>query len=544
MSEHQPVESSAKLIAGCTLMSRITGLVRDMLLVHTFGLTWALDAFNYAFQIPNLFRRLFGEGALAAVFVPTFTHVLETEGKPSAWKILARTLALLTLILLGLIVLIEAIVLIIWLIDPGGPARQVILTLTAIMLPFMLSICVVALFSSILNCLGSFVAPALTPIVLNLVMIIGIVWVGPMVGGGDPEKQIFGVAFCVLVAGLLQFGLLIPVMRRRGVAFGWSLDTRNPHVKAIARKMIPIMFGQGVLLLGTFFDAQICALLTYVGDGPAEFSLMGFTLNYPLKEGALSAISVAQRLYQFPLGVLGISLAVAALPTFSRLATRKDWAGWTREVVRSARLALFIGLLTGGMMIVLARPIVRLLFEYGKFDAAATERSARVLVFYGFGMWAFCVQHIVLRAFYSLGDVRTPVKISCVIVPVNLTLSLVLIWVGAVGEAAFAVSSAVTGAMSVLAGVWLLRKSTGAKLITRSTRIAVVKMLFAAIVSVAVLYWLRQQWIAVLPLVIKWEILLRGVDTFGSLLLGSAVFLLLSSLMGLSEHRSIIRRNG
>lgn len=541
MPEHRPVISTAKLIAGCTLTSRVTGLIRDMLLVHTFGLTWALDSFNYAFQLPNLFRRLFGEGALAAVFVPTFTRTLETEGRPSAWRLLARTLALLCVAILVVILAIEAIILAIWLLSPGGAEREVILALTALMLPFMLTICVVALFSSILNCLGSFVPAALTPVVLNVVMIAGIVWLAPAIGGNDPQRQIFGVAISVLVAGVLQLVLLTPVLRGKGVALGWSLQVRDPHVRKMLRMMVPVLLGQGVLLFGTFLDAQICALLTHVADGPTTTSLFGRSVAYPLEEGALSTITVAQRLYQFPLGVLGISLAVAALPTFSRLAARENWTAWTGEVTGSLRLAMFTGLLTGGLMVVLAEPIVRLLFEYRRFAPADTARAARVLTFYGLGMWAFYAQHIVLRGFYSVGDVRTPVKISCVLVPVNVAISLVLIWFESIREAAFAISTTITSTLTVLVSVFLLQRRVGARLIDSSMLWALARMLIAAVGSALLVAWLRPQWISALESAIEMTVVRRGIDTLGALALGCGVCLALGTLLGLPETRLLLR---
>jgi putative peptidoglycan lipid II flippase len=538
MSEDRPVVSSAKLIAGCTLTSRVTGLIRDMLLVHAFGAAWALDAFFYAFQLPNLFRRLFGEGALAAVFVPTFTRALEAEGRPAAWQVLARTLALLTVTIVVVIMVIEGIVLAIWLLNPD--VDRLILGLTALMLPFMLTICVVALLSSILNCVGSFVPAALMPVVLNLVMIAGIAWLGPAIGGDDPQQQTFGVAISVLAAGALQLVLLVPVLRRQGVTLGWSLQTRDPHVREMSRKMLPVLFGQGVLLIGTFLDAQICVLFTHTG-GPLVAHVFGVSFDYPLAEGALSAITVAQRLYQFPLGVLGISLAVAALPTFSRLATHRDWAGWTGEVTRTLRLAVFVGLLTGGLMIALAEPIVRLLFEYRNFDAADTARSARVMRFYGLGMWAFCAQHIILRGFYSVGDVRTPVKISCVLVPINLALSLVLIWFEGIRESAFAISTSTTSTLAVLVGLKLLQRKTETQLIGRSALWAAARMLAAAVVSALVVLGLRRLWGSSLAESVDLAVFRRVVDTLGALVLGCGVFLALTALLRLPETRLVLR---
>lgn len=531
--------SSAKLIAGCTLTSRVTGMIRDMLLVHSFGAAWVLDAFFFGFKIPNLFRRLFGEGILAAVFVPTFTRTLETDGRQSAWQLLARTLALLTVTILVVMLAIELVVLAIWLLNPQ--ADRLILGLTALMLPFMLTVCVVALFSSILNCVGSFVPAALAPVVLNLVMIAGIVWLGPAIGGGDPERQTFGVAISVLAAGVLQLALLVPVLRGRGVTLGWSWQPSDPRVREMSRKTFPVLFGQGVLLVGTILDACVCALLTHVEGESAGATVLGLSFAYPLDEGALSAVEIAQRLYQFPLGVLGISLAVAALPTFSRLAARGDWPGWASEVVRSLRLAVFVGLLTGGLMIVLAEPIVRLLFEYREFDRDATARVARVLTFYGFGMWAFCVWHIILRSFYSMGDVRTPVKISCVFVPVNLALSLVLIWFENVREAAFAISTATTSTCAVLVGLVLLQRKAGTHLAERGALWAAVKMLGAAAVSALVVAWLRQLWTPGLSQAVDQLVLRRAVDTFGALGVGCGLFLGLGVLLGLPEASLVLR---
>ncbi len=536
MPEHRPVVSSAKLIAGCTLTSRVTGLIRDMLLVHAFGATSILDAFFYGFQFPNLFRRLFGEGALAAVFVPAFTRTLETAGRPSAWKLLARTLALLCVTILAIVMALEAIVLIIWLASPGGADRQLILALTALMLPFMLTICVVALFSSILNCLGSFVPAALMPVVLNLVMIAAIAWLGPAIGGAAPQKQTVVVALSVLLAGGVQLALLLPVLRAHGVTLGWSFRPRDPHVREMLGKMGPILLGQGILLFGTFIDTQICILFS------PNANAFGVSFAYPLEEGALSAVTVAQRLYQFPLGVLGISLAVAALPTFSRLATHNDWTGWTREVTRSLRLATFAGLLTGGLMIVLAEPIVQLLFEYRNFGGADTARAARVLMFYGFGMWAFCVQHITLRGFYSVGDVRTPVKITCVLVPVNLAMSLVLIWFDAIREAAFAISTSTTSALTVVVGITLLQRRTRTHLVSRETTWAIAKMLGTAVVSTLAIWWLRQLWLPGLTSAIEITVVRRGIDTLGALALGCGAFLAVAALVGLPETRLLLRQ--
>lgn len=545
MPGQRSVVSSAKLIAVCTLTSRITGLVRDVLLAQAFGLGWIQDAFSYAFQFPNLFRRLFGEGAMSPVFVPTFTRTLETEGRHAAWRLLARTLALMTVALTALIIVIAGVLAAIWFFWPGDPekepARRLLLSLTGLMLPFMLTICVVALLSSLLNCVGSFVPAALAPVILNVVMIVGLVGLAPHWYPGDPGRQVYVVATTVVAAGVLQMLFLLPALRRQGVPLGWRLEPWEPTVRRMLALLPPVALGQGVLAFGVFADAQVCALLTHVAGTPATATLFGWTFRYPLVEGALSAITYAQRLYQFPLGVLVISLATAALPAFSRLAARADWPAWAAEVRQSLRLAVFEGLLAGVMMVMLAAPIVRLLFEHGNFTAAHTGRTSYVVVCYGFGLWAFCAQHIVMRAFYSLGDVRTPLTISALVLPLNIAISFGLIWVDSIREAGFAISSCITATLSVAAGCAILQRRLALRLFDRPTVTAGVRMLIcagAAAVALAALRPTWSAWAAALPG--KWAA--RGFETVGLLIIGTGLFLVAARLLKLGEVAMLLPR--
>ncbi|HMQ15606.1 MAG TPA: murein biosynthesis integral membrane protein MurJ [Phycisphaerae bacterium] len=533
------IVSSAKLVALCTLVSRVTGLLRDILLARAFGVGWVQDAFSAAFLVPNLFRRLFGEGALTAAFVPTFTRVLAHQGRPAAWALFARALTLMTSALVVLTLLGELLVGALWLMLPAGHPYVLPLALTAVMLPFMVSICLLALVASLLNCLGSFVVPALASVVLNIVMIAGIVWAAPWFGGDDPARQVFGVAWSVVAAGLLQLAFVYPAMRARGVPLGWRFETHDPVVREMLARIVPVMLGQGVLMLSTFLDSLICVLLTRIDSHP-HLSLLGLRLAYPLEEGALAAVTFAQRLYQFPLGVLVISLATVALPAFSRLAAQSDWNGWAAQVRAMIRLAVFEGLLAGSMLVVLAVPITRLLFEYGRFDQAATQRSAYVAMFYGFGLCAFCAQHIVLRGFYSLHDVRTPVWISCAILPLNLLLTLLLIWLPSVREAALAISSSVTSSAAVLIGIALLSRRQSEALLDADTLLALARMLLAAILAATAVYGLRA---ASLPLLedVPGVLPRRLLDALGWLCVGSGVYVAAAWLLRLPEAAALLR---
>lgn len=456
---------SAKLIAVCTLLSRITGLARDIVLNRAFGQGWVQDAFNYGFQVPNLFRRLFGEGALSAVFVPVFTEVLDRQGRPAAWTLLGRVAGLMTLVLSIIVVVVELAILVLWFVLKSEPMRELQMSLTALMLPFMISVCMLALFSAILNCIHHFTVPALLPIVLNLMQIVGVELLGPMLGGPDRlDRRIFGPAIAVLVTGVLQIFIILPVLRKHGVSFRMTRGWSDPDMKRITRSFIPIMLGQGILMFNVFLDAQICTYLTRGPDDPPMKTTFGYEWRYPLEAGALSAISNAQRLYQFPLGVLAISLATAAFPMFSLYASRGQMDGLRDGVGRSLRIAVFEGLPSGLMLILLAEPIIALLFERGRFGPDETDRAAWVLKWYGIGIAAFCMQQIVLRVFYSLKDTMTPMWIACGLAVVNEAINLSLVWNINLREAVFGLSTSVTATINVAIAFWILRKRMGGRM--------------------------------------------------------------------------------
>ena len=471
MAEDSRFLGSARTIAVCTVVSRVTGLIRDITLNTVYGQNWVQDAFNYGFLVPNLFRRLFGEGALSAVFVPTFTEVLDTRGKPAAWVLLGRVAGLMAFFLTALTVLLALGALVIWQWAPGGPMRTLQIGLTAVMMPFMISVCLLALFSSILNCVHHFTVPALLPVVLNVMMVGGALGIGPIMGE-RLETQVYGLAISVLIASVIQLVVIFPVLRRHGIEFRWSLHTSDPDVRRMGRIFVPVLLGQGILLFNVFFDAQLCTYLTRGPQQAEAFSFLGFQFNYPLTQGALSAVNNAQRLYQFPLGVLAISLATAALPMFSLYASRGDMVGLRSSLGQSVRLAVFEGLPSGVVMMVLAEPIIALLFEHGRYDHTATLRAVAVLRWYGIGMAAFCCQHMVIRGFYSLKDTMTPMWISCYLVILNTAMNLTLVWYPAIREAAFGISTSTTAILNVVISMWLLRRRmqgrVGATVIARS----------------------------------------------------------------------------
>lgn len=472
--------SSAKTIAAWTLVSRVTGLARDTLLNAAFGQNWVQDAFNYGFRIPNLFRRLFGEGALVSVFVPTFTDTLERQGRPAAWSLLANVLARMTVVLLLITIVLEAVALSVFASVPAGSDRALMAGLTALMLPFMISICIVALFCSLLNCLGRFALPAAMPIVLNLCMIAGLLIA---MRGDDMQRNAYIAGVSVLAAGIVQLALLRPAMRGLGVPIGLKWQRHDPAMAAMMTAFMPVMLSQGAMQLSSFLDAQMCASLTRAAGDPEAMHWFGRAVAYPLTPGALSAVNNAERLYQFPLGVLAISLATAALPTFSRLASQGDLPGLRAALARALRLAAFEGLPCGVMLFVLAEPIIALLFQHGKYTAENTQRAADVLRWYAPGIWAFCMQHVVLRGFYSVKETRTPMRVGIAMMGLNLAISFSLLWHAAIREAAFAIATTIATALNVAITLVLLRKRLEGRLGMRALAASLLRTLAASAVA-------------------------------------------------------------
>lgn len=538
------VVSSARVLALCTLFSRVTGFARDVLVNAHFGLTALGDTFWFAFTIPNLLRRLFAEGAIAAVFVPPFSKKLARGEQEAAWRLLARALALQTLSVSIVVALIELVLLGLWLAAPADPSlrheRRLVVTLTAIMQPYTLFVCVTALFASILNCVGSFAPAGIVSAILNVGMIAGL-YLGKGLSG-NAEVQAMVVAASVVASGLLQVAFLLPAMRANNVPIAREWNTADPDVRLMLASFVPVVAGQGALMFGTFLDNMICWMFRATAARGATGSILGWTFTYPLDEGALATLNIAQRLYQFPLGVAAISLAIAALPKLSRLVAAGDWSSWQRELNAALRLALFIGLLSGALLIGMGDSFLRLLFEHGKVGPEGTRRASVVIAAYGWGMWAFCAQQIVLRGFYSRDDVRTPLYLSLVLVPLNSLISFALIWLPGVREAAFGYASTITSGIGVVAGLLLLQRGLPARLMNSAVLTALLRMLVAAVAAGIVAFSLKAPILRVAREHGLNELAARGLETGVPILAGCVVYLGCGALLRLREPAMVLAR--
>lgn len=391
------------------MTSRILGLVRDQVMAYLFGAGSQMDAYNVAFRIPNLVRDLFAEGAMSAAFVPAFTRRLTTEGRESAWRLgnlVVTTLLLVTgaIVLLGIIFAGPLTELFAgWYAKVPGKL-ELTTELTRVMFPFLVLVAVAAAFMGMLNALHRFFVPALSPAMFNVGSIVCTVGLLPIMKlFGWPA--IMAPAIGVLVGGLGQVAAQWPLLRREGFRFVPRLDFRDPGLREIL-----LLMGPGVIGLAA---VQINVLVNTI-------------LATHEVEGAVSWLNYAFRLMYLPIGLFGVSIATAALPSLSRHAARDDLGEMRQTISHGLRLMLMLNVPATIGLVALASPIVGLIFERGRFTAADTAATAAALAFYAPGLIGYSAVKIAVPSFYALRESRTPVMVSMATVAVNVALNVTL----------------------------------------------------------------------------------------------------------------------
>lgn len=445
---------SVRIISVCTFLSRVLGLVRDMICASIFGTSMVWDAFTVAFKIPNLFRRLFGEGALSAAFIPIFTEQIEKHGKAEAWKFANIIATLLIIILGGIVLLGEVSFFAIPKIFQIQEKWQLIYKLLIVMFPYVLFICLVAFIGSVLNTIHHFFMPAFAPVVMNVCWILGAA-LSPYTGN-TLEKMIYAVAISTFLSGLIQIFIHIPTLRRKELYYRFMPQFSHPGLKLVLTRMAPIVFGLAVVQINVLLDSIIAVGFAAPQGGPACFNFAGMSIHFPLKIGAASVLYYSDRLIQFPLGVFGIAMATAVFPLFSTHAVREDWNNFSTTFNKALKFILFIGIPASLGIIMLREPIIDLLYRRNQFDAESAYRTSRVVFFYAIGIWAYCGLHVLIRAFYSVKDTVTPVKVGAMCVGFNLILNLSLIWV--LQEGGLALSTAVSAIVQIIILTTILQK--------------------------------------------------------------------------------------
>lgn len=454
-------ERHARTFSILTFASRITGLVRDAALASVFGISPYTDAFNFAFQLPNLFRRLFGEGAISAAFVPRYTELVRDDGE-RARRYAGLLLGLLAAFLWSVVVVGEVAIYLAWreapelevLVAPPSAFGGVLLPqfnvryarlgyeLMAIMLPYMPMVCLVALGSSALQTHGRFGPSAGSPIILNLLMIGAMLGLYPLVVSGsiDSAMHLRALSAAVLVAGVLQVSWTFLALRGQRLVFATGDASAWRSVRETLRGVGPMMLGLGVIQINIVVDGLIASW-------PSMFGPTILGVDYPLASGALTALTNASRLYEFPLGVFGISIATAIFPVLAR--QNNDPTAFASTLRRGLRMSLFIGLPASVGLMLVSREAVGVLFQRGAFDAADTVRVAWVLAAFAPGIWAYQSVHILSRAFYALKKPSRPVRIAVAMVGLNLVLNIALIFTP-LRESGLAWSTSICAALQAL----------------------------------------------------------------------------------------------
>lgn len=513
ISEKDRVSKAAGLIGFFTMLSRILGLIRDMVIARFFGSGMAADAFFVAFRIPNLLRRLFAEGSLTIAFIPVFTEYLTQKTKKDAFE-LARVILTLLALLLAAITLL-GILLSPWIVriqafgfGGSGPKYELTVLLTRITFPYIFFISLVALFMGILNSLRRFAAPAAAPIFLNVGIIASTFWISPLC-----SQPIIGVAIGVLIGGMLQVALQIPWLIKEGISLTPRWMPRHPAVRRIGLLMLPAIFGSAIYQFNQFIGTLLASFL---------------------EEGSVSWLYYADRLVQFPLGVFAIAISTASLPSLSKQVSNKDLHEFKETLSHTMRLVFFITIPSMVGLMILGRLMIQIFFERGAFDAYSTDMTAWALTFYSLGLWAFSGTRITVSAYYAMQDTRTPVKIACVSLVANLVLSLLLMGPLKHGGLALALSLASALQLSLL--VFFLRKRIGAWDL-RPVFIPAMKSLCAAgLMGVGIQYLHGTLWIPN-PEMGVWH--LAGHLT-GLVLVGSMIYFAGAAALGCREPAYIL----
>lgn len=426
---------SIATVGGYTMLSRVLGFVRDILVAAILGAGPVADAFFIAFKFPNVFRRLFAEGAFNAAFVPLFAGTLEEEGEKAAKVFAEKALAFLFWLLLVLLVLMELFMpLAMQLFAPGfmdDPEKfDLAVVLTRITFPYLLFISMVSLMAGVLNSLNKFAAAAATPVLLNICLIGAILGLTPHM-----ETPGHALAWGVFGAGVVQLVWLYWHCTKEKMALrlrlpGWSRD-----VSDLVKRVIPGAMGAGIYQINMLVDMIIATLLP---------------------TGSISFLFYADRINQLPLGVVGVAVGTALLPMLSRQIRGGDEAGAMNSLNRALEFSLFLTLPAAAAYMVIADPIVSVLFERAEFTSADSKATAAALFVYAFGLPAYILNKALTPGFFARGDTKTPMYIAAVCMVINIVFNLILM--GPFLHVGLAMATVISAWSNTIMLAWVLRR--------------------------------------------------------------------------------------
>jgi putative peptidoglycan lipid II flippase len=520
------VARSAGIVSLAVMASRVMGLAREMVFAYFFGASksFATDAFVMAFRIPNLLRDLFAEGALSSAFVPVFSEYLVQRDEKEAFR-LSNLVATALILILGTLVVLGVIFApqIVNLFASGykeTPGKfELTVYMTRLMMPFILLVALAAQSMGILNARGRFGIPALSSSFFNIGSIIGGIAFAALLTDPtfahplaaikeNPREGIIGMAYGVLIGGFMQYSVQWPSLRRAGFRYRPMLDFADPGLRRIFKMMGPAVIGTAAVQINILVNSNFASSIP--GNGPVAW------LQY------------AFRFMQFPIGVFGVAIATATLPTISKSAALKDMVEFKETLASSMRLAFLLTIPSAVGLIVLGRPIIAMIYQRGGFTSSDTEHTAGALAFYAVGLVGYSAIKILAPAFFALGDSQTPMLISLAMILINFFMNWFL--VGIFQERGLAFSTSTVALLnSALLYSMMTRRVGGIG--GRKTAATVAKIVLAS-AGMGAVCWAASYF---LSRVMSDSQVARAVNVVASVGVGAVVFYLIARALGVKE---------
>jgi len=482
------VARNAGIVSLAVMASRLLGLVRDQVFAALFGAGLQYDAFLTAFRVPNLLRDLLAEGALSSAFVTTFTQTLQQKGKEEALRLSNRVATL-------IVAFVMAISIIAWIFAPdivrllapgffAVPGKaELTIGLTRVMMPFLLLIALAAQAMGMLNAFNIYGIPALASAFFNIGSVAGGLLLGYLVGPAIGLSPIAGMAYGVVIGGFLQFAAQWPSLRRCGVGYRADWNVNDAGVRQILRLMGPAIIGTAAVQINVFVNTSFASAIVDPVTGAVT-------------NGPVSWLNYAFRFMQFPIGVFGVAIATATLPTLSRNTANPDYSEFRQTLGHALALVFLLCIPSAVGLAVLAKPIVALVFEHGKFTAFDTAQTAKALAAYAIGLAGYGAIKVLSPAFYALNDARTPMLISLGSIAVNYLMNSLL--VGPFGHVGLAFSTSTVALVNFLLLALFMRRRLG-RLAGRQLAVTTLKIALAS-AALAVVAWLVNENADALPL--------------------------------------------
>lgn len=522
--------SGLRTVSLLTLLSRILGMVRDIGMATLFGNGPIMDSFSVAFKLPNLARRLLGEGALSTAFLPTYIRELEQNGRESSWKLVTAVLFWLMVFCILMVAVGELLLILMSGIVTPNSESQLLCWLAGLLLPYLILVCLAAQINATLHALNHFSIPALLPTILNLFWMAGIWLIAPFFS--DADTKITVICVSILIGGLFQ--LLLPSLKLFQMGYRPRMQWQSgfAQVKIIAITMAPIVVGLSITQLNTLIDSLLAWGMAKP-EGILETSPdAGLPFWQIFESGTASALYFGQRMYQFPLGVFGVALGTVLYPRLSRHAERKNDDLLRQDLTLGLQLVLGVGLPASMGLFLMAEPLSLLLFQYGDFDVFDALQTAEMIRYYGLGVFAIMAVLILNRGFYAIGDTRTPVRIGVLIVIFNLLLNLIFIWW--LKGKGLALATSLAAMIQSGLSLWLIREKVGSldfsKLMRTCLRAGLATMIMAVVIFAEL------------------QVISPGTQFFYRLLRvlipvisAVVVYLLLARMLGLHEIMTLLR---